>query len=252
VVAGIGGGAGIAIEFARRAEKAGAQGVLVLPPYLVQAEQEGIYRHVAAICRAVGVGVILYHRDNCLFEADTVRRLADACPNVIGFKDGHGSIEHLTAIRAGLGDRLVYVGGMPTAEVYARANQAISVTTYSSAIFNFLPSFAQQYFAAVRDRDWPFTDEALRRFFLPYLAIRNRRRGYAVSIVKAGLRIVGRPAGPVRAPLLDLTPEEEASLESLVRDAEGVMAAFCVNDQPRAGADDRVGGAEEIAMQARS
>ena len=222
VVAGVGGGAGIAIEFARRAETAGADGVLVLPPYLVQAEQEGVYRHVAAISRSVGIGVILYHRDNCLYEAETVRRLADACPNVIGFKDGHGGVEQLTAIRATLGDRLVYVGGMPTAEVYARAYHSIGVTTYSSAIFNFLPRFAQRFFAAVRDEDWVFADEALQRFFLPYVAIRNRRRGYAVSIVKAGLRVVGRPAGPVRAPLVDLTHDEESDLANLVAWAESV------------------------------
>jgi 5-dehydro-4-deoxyglucarate dehydratase len=233
VVAGVGGGQGLASEFARRAEKAGADGILLLPPYLVQAEQEGVYRHVFAICRAVGVGVILYHRDNCLYEAQTVRRLADACPNIVGFKDGHGSIEHLTAICESLGDRLVYVGGMPTAEVYARANHAIGVTTYSSAIFNFLPDYAQIFFAAVRSGDRAFTDEALRRFFLPYLAIRNRRRGYAVSIVKAGVRIVGRPAGPVRAPLLDLTTEEETSLAALVHYAEGVAATFRANDRNR-------------------
>src|SRR6516165_1105701 len=112
-----------------------------------------------------------------------------------------------------LGDRLVYMGGMPTAEVFARASHAVGVTTYSSAVFNFLPQYAQRFFTAVKLGDRAFTDEALKRFFFPYLAIRNRRRGYAVSIIKAGLRIVGRPAGPVRAPLLDLTPEEEASLE---------------------------------------
>jgi 5-dehydro-4-deoxyglucarate dehydratase len=230
VVAGVGGGAALASEFARRAERAGAAGILLLPPYLVQAEQEGVYRHVVAVCRTVGVGVILYHRDNCLYEAQTVQRLAETCANIVGFKDGHGGIEQLTAIQASLGDRLVYIGGMPTAEVYARANHAIGVTTYSSAIFNFLPAYAQLFFAAVRSDDRPFAEEALRRFFLPYLAIRNRRRGYAVSIVKAGLRVVGRPAGPVRAPLLDLTSEEEASLAELVRYAQDAAEANRDND----------------------
>ena len=52
VLAGVGYGTALAIEFARRAENAGADGVLLLPPYLIQAEQEGLYRHIAAICRA--------------------------------------------------------------------------------------------------------------------------------------------------------------------------------------------------------
>ena len=223
VVAGVGYGTGLAIEFARSAEKAGADGILLLPPYLIQAEQEGLYRHIAAICRAVGVGVVVYHRDNCLFELDTVRRLADQCPNLIGFKDGHGNIELLTCLRETLGDRLIYVGGMPTAEVFAAANLAIGVSTYSSAIFNFLPEYAQRFFTALHSGDHAFTHEAMGSFFIPYLALRNQRRGYAVSIVKAGLRVVGRPAGPVRPPLLDLTADQEATLAGLVARAMTAM-----------------------------
>lgn len=223
VLAGVGYGAGLAIEFARRAENAGADGVLLLPPYLIQAEQEGLYRHIAAICRAVGVGVVVYHRDNCLFELDTLRRLADQCPNLIGFKDGHGNVELLTCLRESLGDRLVYIGGMPTAEVFAAANLAIGVSTYSSAIFNFVPEYAQRFFAALHSGDNAFTREAMRSFFIPYLALRNQRRGYAVSIVKAGLRVVGRPAGPVRAPLLDLTSDQDAALAGLVARAMTAM-----------------------------
>jgi 5-dehydro-4-deoxyglucarate dehydratase len=216
VIAGVGYGTALATEFARRAERAGADGILLLPPYLVQAEQEGLFRHVAALCRAIGIGVIVYHRDNSLFELDTLRRLCDAHPNLIGFKDGHGHVEQLTCLISILGDRLVYVGGLPTAEVYANANYGIGVSTYSSAIFNFIPEFALRFYTAVQARDRAFTSEALRSFFEPYLAIRNRRRGYAVSIVKAGLRLVGRPAGPVRAPLIDLTAEEDALLAALI------------------------------------
>jgi 5-dehydro-4-deoxyglucarate dehydratase len=216
VVAGVGYGTALAIEFAKLAEKAGADGILLLPHYLIQAEQEGLYRHIAAICGAVGIGVIVYHRDNCLFELDTMRRLADTCPNLIGFKDGHGNVEQLTCLRETLGDRLVYIGRMPTAEVFAAANRAIGVSTYSSAIFNFVPEYAQRFFAAIHSGDRGFVSEAVRSFFIPYLALRNQRRGYAVSIVKAGLRVVGRPAGPVRAPLLDFTPDQEAALAGLV------------------------------------
>jgi 5-dehydro-4-deoxyglucarate dehydratase len=113
---------------------------------------------------------------------------------------------------------------MPTAEVFAAANRAIGVSTYSSAIFNFAPEYAQRFFAAVHSGDRAFTSEAVRSFFIPYLALRNQRRGYAVSIVKAGLRVVGRPAGPVRAPLLDLTADQEAALARLVARATGALA----------------------------
>ena len=229
IVAGVGYGTALAVEFAQRAEMAGADGILLLPHYLIQVEQEGLYRHIAAICRAVGIGAIVYHRDTCLFELDTMRRLADSCPNLIGFKDGHGNVELLTCLRETLGDRLAYIGGMPTAEVFAAANSSIGIRTYSSAILNFIPEFAKHFYAAIQSNDRAFASEALRSFFIPYLALRNQRRGYAVSIIKAGLRVVGRSAGPVRAPLLDLTADEEAVLAELVARA---MNAAALAGQP--------------------
>ena len=84
VLAGAGYSAPLAIEFARAAEAAGADGVLVLPPYLVVPEQKGLYRHYRAIADAVGIGLILYHRDNAVFTPETVARLAelDLLPHV--------------------------------------------------------------------------------------------------------------------------------------------------------------------------
>lgn len=217
VFAGAGYGTEMAIEFARSAQAAGADGLLVLPHYLLQVEQEGLYRHVASICRSVDIGVVVYNRDNCIFSVQTLERLVEACPNLIGFKDGAGNIEHLVAVRQRLGDRVVYVGGMPTAEVFAVPYKSIGFNTYSSAVFNFLPGMARRFFDAVRTDDRETTDSLLRDFFLPYLALRNRRRGYAVSIVKAGMRLTGRAAGPVRPPLTDLSESEEAELSVLIR-----------------------------------
>jgi 5-dehydro-4-deoxyglucarate dehydratase len=92
----------------------------------------------------------------------------------------------------------------------------MGVTTYSSAIFNFLPKFAQEFHAAVRRRDREEVFKRLREFVLPYIEIRNRQKGYAVSIVKAGMRVIGRPAGPVRTPLTDLHDDEIEALSRLV------------------------------------
>jgi 5-dehydro-4-deoxyglucarate dehydratase len=88
---------------------------------------------------------------------------------------------------------------------------------YSSAVFNFVPKTALSFYAAVVQDDPATTGRLLDEFFLPYLQIRNRRPGYAVSIVKAGVRLVGRDAGPVRPPLTDLLPAEVDELAALVR-----------------------------------
>jgi 5-dehydro-4-deoxyglucarate dehydratase len=221
IIAGSGYGTAMAIEFARAAERAGADGILLLPQYLLNVEQEGLRRHVEAVCRSVGIGIMVYNRDNSIFTPETLEKLAASCPNLIGFKDGHGDVEQLVRVRQRLGERFVYVGGMPTAEVFAVPYLAAGFTTYSSAIFNFIPKTAQRFYKAVRAGDTRTTDEMLRKFFDPYLALRSRKRGYAVSIVKAGMRIVGRPAGPVRAPLTDLSDAETAELRQIMTAAFG-------------------------------
>jgi 5-dehydro-4-deoxyglucarate dehydratase len=215
VVAGCGYGTAIAKQFAKAAEAAGADGLLLLPPYLVNSEPVGLMAHVEAVCESTDLGVIFYNRDNAILNESAIERLCERCPNLVGFKDGYGDIELMTRIYARLGDRLTYIGGLPTAETFALPYLEMGVTTYSSAIFNFLPEFAQAFYAAVRRRDREEVFMGLREFVLPYIEIRNRRKGYAVSIVKAGMRAIGRPAGPVRTPLTDLDQSELNALSRL-------------------------------------
>ncbi|GAA2787187.1 5-dehydro-4-deoxyglucarate dehydratase [Saccharopolyspora taberi] len=216
VIAPAGYGTAMAVEMARAAERAGAHGLLLLPPYLTEADQRGLAAHVRAVCAATDLGVILYSRANAVFEETTVAELADDCPNLVGFKDGVGNVEKMTRLYARLGDRLTYIGGLPTAETFALPLLELGVTTYSSAMFNFVPEFALRFYHAVRDRDRAAVYRYLDEFVLPYCDIRNRRAGYAVSIVKAGMRVVGRSAGPVRPPLTDLDEAETARLADLV------------------------------------
>ena len=216
LVAGCGYGTAMAKEFARAAEEVGADGLLLLPPYLVGAEQNGLAAHVEAVCASTKLGVIVYNRDNAVLDEVTLEKLCHRCPNLVGCKDGVGDIERMTKIYARMGDRLTYVGGLPTAETFALPYLEMGVTTYSSAIFNFLPNFALEFYAAVRRRDHATVFAGLRELVLPLIQIRNRRKGYAVSIVKAGMKAIGRPAGPVRSPLTDLTEAELGELTRLI------------------------------------
>ena len=208
----------MAKQFAKAAEDAGADGILLLPPYLVKADATGLASHAETVCASTTLGVIFYNRDNAILDEKMLSHLCERCPNLIGFKDGHGDIELMTRIYTTLGDRLTYIGGLPTAETFALPYLEMGVTTYSSAIFNFLPNFAQEFYAAVRRRDREKVYADLRDFVLPYIEIRNRRKGYAVSIVKAGMSAVGRPAGPVRSPLVDLRQQELDELTRLIGD----------------------------------
>jgi 5-dehydro-4-deoxyglucarate dehydratase len=216
VVAGCGYGTAMAKQFARAGEAAGADGLLLFPPYLINADPAGLAAHVEAVCASTKLGVIFYNRDNAILNEVWLERICQRCPNLVGFKDGYGDIELMTRIYARMGDRLTYIGGLPTAETFALPYLELGVTTYSSAIFNFLPEFAQNFYAAVRRRDHAEVFKQLRDFVLPYIDIRNRHKGYAVSIVKAGMGAVGRPAGPVRSPLTDLEASEMDALKKLI------------------------------------
>src|SRR6185436_14563337 len=153
--------------------------------------------HIGAVCKAVSIGVIVYNRDNAIIDDVTLARLCEQHPNLVGYKDGVGDIELMTRIHTRLGDRLTYIGGLPTAETFAAPYLKLGVTTYSSAIFNFMPRWALAFDRAVRAEDQAKVLSALKEFVLPYIAIRNRGKGYAVAIVKAGMRAIGRPAGHV-------------------------------------------------------
>jgi 5-dehydro-4-deoxyglucarate dehydratase len=209
-------GTAIAKEFAQTAEEVGADGLLILPPYLTECEREGIAAHVEAVCAATRLGVIFYSRANAAIDDLTLERLCDRCPNLVGLKDGVGDIEMMTRIYARMGDRLTYLGGLPTAETFALPYLELGVNTYSSAIYNFLPKFALDFYRAVRAREHGTVYKHLREFVLPYIDIRNRKKGYAVSIVKAGMKLIGRDAGPVRSPLLDLSSDEMNELAALI------------------------------------
>lgn len=213
-------GTEMAKDLAQRAEQAGADGLLLMPPYLTECERDGIAMHVEAVCKSTRLGVIFYSRANATIDDVTLARLCDRCPNLVGFKDGVGDVEMMTRIYTTIGDRLTYLGGLPTAETFALPYLELGVNTYSSAIYNFMPKFALDFYAAVRRRDREAVSTALRDFVLPYIAIRRRRKGYAVSIVKAGMKLIGRDCGPVRPPLTDLTPQEMDELAALIKDRQ--------------------------------
>ncbi|MDD0838613.1 5-dehydro-4-deoxyglucarate dehydratase [Curvibacter sp. HBC61] len=217
IIAGAGGPTRFAIQCAQAAEKAGAHGVLLLPHYLTEAGQEGLIAHVEAVCKSVKFGVIVYNRGQSKLTPASLQILADRCPNLVGFKDGIGDIELMMSIYQTLGDRFAYLGGLPTAEVYAAAYKALGTPVYSSAVFNFIPKTAMQFYEAVRTDDHATQHRLLKDFFLPYLELRNRGQGYAVSIVKAGAKLVGHDAGPVRTPLTDLKANEMEALDALIR-----------------------------------
>lgn len=228
VVAGTGGPLGHALACARGAAEAGADALLVLPPYLVSGTQEGLVRYVESIATASGLPVIAYHRANAAFTVDGVRRLLEL-PGLIGIKDGVGDIALMQAFvlaaQAAGRDDVLFFNGLLTAEMSQAAYSAIGVPRYSSAVFAMAPEIATAFRTALESGDDAARVRLLDGFYGPLVRLRDETPGFAVSLIKAGLRLVGAEVGPVRPPLTDPTDEQEHRLAALLEAGRALVGA---------------------------
>lgn len=215
VVAGIGYGWAQAVRFARIAEEAGADALLVLPHYLVAAPQDGLVAQLEQIAARTRLPLIAYQRGQVAFTAASLRRIAEI-PGVIGLKDGHSDLDRLQRLTLAAPEGFLFFNGAATAEIQARAYATVGVPAYSSAVHAFAPEIANTFFGALRDGDDKTVERLLRGFYVPLVELRDRVPGYAVSLVKAAARLRGCPVGPVRAPLTAPSAADLADLGTLL------------------------------------
>ncbi|MBB4716927.1 5-dehydro-4-deoxyglucarate dehydratase [Streptomyces luteogriseus] len=229
VLAAAGGPTPVARDQAARVERAGADGILLLPPYLVSAPQQGLVRYVEEVIAATDLPVVFYQRGTARLTAETAAEIA-ALPGVVGLKDGIGDIERMhrivRAVRAVPGtEDFQFFNGLPTAEMTAPAYKGVGVDLYSSAVFAFAPEIALAFHRALAEDDDALVSRLLDEFYGPLVALRDEVPGYAVSLVKAGVTLRGLDVGGVRAPLLDPTPEHVARLSKLLDQGLEVVGA---------------------------
>ncbi|MER6954815.1 5-dehydro-4-deoxyglucarate dehydratase [Streptomyces sp. NPDC000618] len=219
VVAGAGYGTALAVRYARLAERAGADGLLVLPPYLVVAAQEGLLKHYRAVAAATALPAIVYQRDNAVFTPETVVELART-EGIIGLKDGLGDLDLMqriiSAVRTEVPGDFLYFNGLPTAELTQLAYRALGVTLYSSAVFCFAPDMALAFHRALTTGDESTARRLLDGFYRPFVELRAQGRGYAVSLVKAGVRLRGLDVGEVRPPLHEPSEDHVKQLAQML------------------------------------
>ncbi|AXI79956.1 5-dehydro-4-deoxyglucarate dehydratase [Peterkaempfera bronchialis] len=228
VVAGAGHGTALAARFAERAHRAGADGLLALPPYLVLPDQQGLLRHYTGLAAATPLDLIVYQRDNAVLSPASVVQLARN-PRIIGIKDGLGDLDLtqriISAVRTELPDRrLLYFNGLPTAELTGLAYRGLGVTRYSSAVFCFAPDIALAFHRAIGSGDLATVERLLDGFYRPLVELRARGRGYAVSLVKAGVRLGGLDVGGVRPPLSEPPAEHLAELAAIIDRGRALLA----------------------------
>ena len=220
VFAGCGGPLPTAVRLARMARDAGADGLLLMPPYLVAGPPAGLLAYTEAVATATDLPVIVYQRGSVVFDPDSAVAVA-ALPNVTGFKDGLGDLDRLgqivSAVRLAHPDKpFQFFNGMPTAEATVPAYRAIGVELYSSAAFCFAPEVSMAFYQAVTGGDVAAERRLLAEFFYPLTRLRAKVPGYAVSLVKAGVGLRGLDAGSVRPPLVDPSPEHLDELRAIL------------------------------------
>ncbi len=214
VVAGVGYNVAMATEMARGMEKAGADALLVMPPYYTNAPAEGLYRYYEAIGEVTGLPLSLYSRDWAVFSPEMVAALCERVPTLAFWKDGQGDARKYQRIMTKVGDRLAWVGGI--GDDCVPAYFAVGVQAYTSSISTIAPKLSLALADAGLKRDFLKLDELMKGFVHPLYEFRDKAKGYEVSVMKRAMEILGKPAGPVRPPLVEVKPEEEQALRKLL------------------------------------
>ena len=213
VIAGVGFNQHLAVELARAATDAGADGILAFPPYFPNADDEGMLAYYRAIGAASNLGTLIYSRDWANFSPLMVERLTDI-PNLIGWKDGQGDIRRLQMIRNRVGDRLRWIGG--AGDDMVAAYYSTGIRTYTSSIASVAPRLSLRLRELAADGLGDELTQLLQVSVIPLYAIRARRKGYEVSTMKALMDMAGLRGGPVRPPLVDVTDGEKQELRAIL------------------------------------
>ncbi|MDN4493493.1 5-dehydro-4-deoxyglucarate dehydratase [Ureibacillus aquaedulcis] len=223
IYTGVGGKITEALRQTKISAKHGVEGYLILPPYLIDPSQDGIFAYLKMIIKSTDLNAIVYQRDNCILTLDTLKKLAEL-PQLVGFKDGVGNIETNVEFTQALGNRLAWINGMPLAEVTMPTYLNIGFDTYSSAISNYIPFVSRQYLNALISGNHEKVKQIYEDVIFPIHNIRKQKKGYAVSLIKAGMNIVGLSVDThVRPPI---APVEQQHYEALAKIIERAIEKY--------------------------
>jgi 5-dehydro-4-deoxyglucarate dehydratase len=213
VIAGVGCGSQLGAELAQAAAELGAAGILALPPYYPNADDEGLLSYYREIGSATSLGLLIYSRDWANFGPAMVERLT-SMPNLVGWKDGQGDIRRLQSIMNHVGDRLEWIGG--AGDDMVAAYYSIGIRAYTSSIASVAPGLSLQLHQLAADGSNRELTQLLQRCVIPLYAIRSRRKGYEVSTMKVLMDMAGLHGGPVRPPLVTVNASEREELRAIL------------------------------------
>lgn len=214
VIAGVGFNAQIAVEMAMQSAAAGADAILALPPYYPNADDEGLAAYYAATGAATTLGLLVYSRDWVNPSPCWVECLAARVPTLVAWKDGQGDLRRYQQVIHLVGDRLHWIGGV--GDDCVPGYYSIGIRTYTSSIATVAPRLSLQLHEAGAAGDSAGMQRLMDEYVLPLYALRARKRGYEVTVMKEMMNLVGLAGGPVRPPLPAIVPEDLADIRTLL------------------------------------
>jgi len=219
VIAAAGVGPRLGAELAQAAERAGAAAVMIVPPYYGKPDPDALIAYYAEIATATSLPVIPYARDAALFTPRMAERLVNEIPRVTAFKDGRGDIRLFQQIREDVmercgRDRVVWLAG--TGDDLVAPYFAAGAEGFTSSLACFWPEASGELYRLASTGDYAGLAAYHHRVVSPIYALRQRKPGYEVSVMKAAMEILGYQAGPARAPLANITGEERDELAALL------------------------------------
>jgi 5-dehydro-4-deoxyglucarate dehydratase len=228
VIASVGFNTRIGADLAQRAEAAGADAVLVMPPYYAMPDPQGLLEYYRQIAAATSLGVLPYARDAAVFTPELVEQLARQVGNLIAFKDGRGDVRLFQRLREHVvermgADRLLWLAGV--GDDLVAAYFAAGAEGFTSSLACFWPEASAELFRLAVSGDFSGLRAYHERVVRPFYELRQRGRGFEVSVMKAAMELLGHPAGPPRPPLGTLSPGDRADLQEILERLEVPTAA---------------------------
>ncbi|HTV55818.1 MAG TPA: dihydrodipicolinate synthase family protein [Terriglobia bacterium] len=219
VVVGVGYAVPVARELARAAEEHGADGILILPPQFVQANDEGLFEYYRAVASATRLGVVLFQTPAFNFSLPLLNRLAGIA-NIVGFKDEHGDMKQFVRQFQAVGDRIEMLCGV--GEILAPSYFALGVKGFTSGLINFMPATPHRVWDLLQERKPQEAARVVETEALPVFDMRKKRPGYTTLVIKEGMNLCGMNAGPVRPPLAPLPESDRQELSAILEQVPDV------------------------------
>ncbi|MEX2147668.1 MAG: 4-hydroxy-tetrahydrodipicolinate synthase [Candidatus Rokuibacteriota bacterium] len=219
VIAGTGSNAtSEAVELTKHAERAGANGALVVSPYYNKPTQEGLYRHFRAVADAAAIPIIVYNiasRTAVNIETATMARLARECRNIVGVKEASGSLDQMAQVIAACGPDFTVLSGDDNLTIPLMAIGGHGVI---SVIANILPRETADMVHAALDGDWKRARE------LHYKLLPLARAAFLETNpipIKEAMAMAGLLGAEFRLPMC---PMSEANRETL----RGILKSYAL------------------------